>query len=115
MKEAIDRRDTGGRDPALYAARALESTIKIICGAKGWTHGGEKGAHNYIDNLASKRAGYLVGWEAEFLKAYFTKIRNPLGHGPGDQPMPVLSAEQTTFAIEAAMVWIKSLIARSSI
>jgi AbiJ N-terminal domain 4 len=30
MKEAIDLRDTQGRDPAFYAAKALESTIKII-------------------------------------------------------------------------------------
>ena len=37
MKEAIDRRDSGGRDPAFYAAKALESTIKIISDAKGWT------------------------------------------------------------------------------
>jgi hypothetical protein len=60
MKEAIDRRDNGDRDPAFYAARALESTIKIISDTKGWIHGGEKGAHNYIDNLASKRAGRLL-------------------------------------------------------
>lgn len=53
MKEAVDLRDTGGRDPAWYAARALESTIKIISDEKGWTHGGEKGAHNFIDNLVS--------------------------------------------------------------
>lgn len=31
MAEAIDRRDTAGRDPSFYAAKALESTIKIIC------------------------------------------------------------------------------------
>ena len=30
MKEALDQRDSGARDPAFYAARALESTIKII-------------------------------------------------------------------------------------
>jgi hypothetical protein len=115
MKEAVDRRDTGGRDPAFYAARALESTIKIISNAKEWTHGGEKGAHNFIDNLAAKRAGFLADWEAEFLKAYFTKIRNPLGHGPGDQPMSALSPEQTTFAVETAMVWIKALVRRASL
>jgi hypothetical protein len=113
MKEAIDRRDAQGRDPALYAARALESAIKIISGDKGWTNGAEKGPHNFIDNLASKRAGYISDWEADFLKAYFTKIRNPLGHGPGDKPMPMLTVEQTNFAIETAMVWIKSLISRS--
>lgn len=41
MKEAVDRRDDGSRDPALYAVRALESTIKIISEDKGWTHGKE--------------------------------------------------------------------------
>jgi hypothetical protein len=30
FKETVDLRDTRGRDPALYAARALESTIKIF-------------------------------------------------------------------------------------
>jgi hypothetical protein len=30
VKEAIDLRDTDGRDPAFYAARALESTVKIV-------------------------------------------------------------------------------------
>lgn len=115
MKEAIDRRDTGGRDPAFYAACALESTIKIISTAKGWTHGNEKGAHNFIDNLGSKKAGFIDQWEVDALKWYFTKIRNPLGHGPGDQPMVALSPEQTTFAIESAMMWIKSLIRRSSL
>lgn len=43
MAEALDRRDTGGRDPAFYAAKALESTIKIICEDKGWVTGKEKG------------------------------------------------------------------------
>jgi hypothetical protein len=35
IKEALDQRDTGGRDPAFYAARGLESTIKIICAERG--------------------------------------------------------------------------------
>lgn len=35
MKEAFDRRDNEGRDPAFYAARALESTLKIISEKKG--------------------------------------------------------------------------------
>src|SRR5262245_7759262 len=42
MKEALDRRDANDRDPAFYAARALESTIKVISDRKGWTRGGEK-------------------------------------------------------------------------
>jgi hypothetical protein len=112
MKEALDLRDSGGRDPAFYAARALESTIKIISGEKGWTRGGEKGAHNFIDNLAAKGNAFIAGWEAESLKGYFTKVRNPFGHGPGQEPMPTLSAEQTDWAIETAMSWVKSLIRR---
>jgi hypothetical protein len=112
MKEAIDRRDTNGRDPAFYAARALESAIKILSNEKGLTHEKEKGAHNYIDNLTVKRAGILTEWEGEALKAFFTKVRNTLGHGPGSEDMPSLTATQTDWAIEIAMVWIKSLLKR---
>ena len=57
MKDAIDRRDTGVRDPSLYAAKALESTIKIISKEKSWTIGNEGGAHAYIDNLCNKKRG----------------------------------------------------------
>lgn len=114
MKEAVDRRDTNGRDPAWYAARALESAIKIISSANGWASGNERGAHSYIDKLSSRNAAFLEKWEADFLKSYFTLIRNPHGHGPGDQPMVQLTAEQNTFAIEVAMVWIKMLIQRFS-
>lgn len=113
MKEALDRRDAGGRDPALYAARALESTIKIISGEKGWTHGKEKGAHNFIDNLLSKGNGRFIEiWEAEALKGFFTSVRNPLGHGPGGEPMPSLTNPQTDWAIAFCMAWIRSLIVR---
>ncbi len=113
MKEALDRRDNDGRDPALYATHALESTIKIVSDDKGWTHGGEKGAHGYINNLASKKNGrFLADWESEALKAIFTKVRNPFGHGPGKEEMPSLSLQQTDWAIETCMVWIKSIIKR---
>lgn len=115
MKEAIDRHDTGGRDAAFYAARALESTIKLISSEKGWSTGNERGAHNYIDNLASKSALFLKAWEADVLKSYFTNIRNPLSHGPGSQPMVAITHEETSFAIENAMVWIKALIRRASL
>ncbi len=113
MKEAIDRRDNGDRDPAFYAARALESTIKIVSDKNGWSHGGEKGAHNYIDNLGSKNAGlFITDWEREALKNFFSHIRNPLGHGPGSKEMPALGPQQNDWAIEYCMSWIKSLIRR---
>jgi len=110
MKEAIDLRDMGGRDPAFYAARSLESTIKIISGEKQLTTGKEKGAHNYIDNL--RGAKLIEVWEMEALKDFFTKVRNPFGHGPGAAPMPSLTDHQTNWAIENSMIWIKSLIRR---
>ncbi|MDN4982207.1 hypothetical protein QY049_03075 [Bradyrhizobium sp. WYCCWR 13022] len=110
MKEAIDLRDTGGRDPALYAARSLESAIKIISGEKRLTRGSEKGASNYIDNLVG--AKLIEVWEMEALKHFFTKVRNPFGHGPGAAPMPSLTDHQTSWAIENSMIWIKSLIRR---
>lgn len=114
MKEALDQRDSGARDPAFYAARALESTIKIISNQRGLTHGGEKGAHNYIDNLASKNAAYIEPWEGETLKHFFTKVRNPMGHGPGSGAMTALNEHQTMWAIEFCMTWIKSLIQRDN-
>ena len=110
MKEAIDLRDTGGRDPAFYAARSLESTIKIISDEKQLTTGKEKGAHNYIDNLMG--AKLIEVWEMETLKDFFKKVRNPFSHGPGAAPMPSLSEHQTNWAIETSMIWIKSLIRR---
>lgn len=115
MLEAVDRRDTNGRDPALYAAKALESVIKIISDDKGWTRGRERGAGNYIDNLVAERNGsrFIDVWEKDILTAYFGKVRNPLGHGPGGEPMPSLSKEQTNWAIESGMSWCKSLIERS--
>ncbi|KAB2781196.1 AbiJ-NTD4 domain-containing protein [Brucella anthropi] len=112
MKEALDRRDSNGRDPAFYAARALESTIKIISDSKKLTHGKEKGAHNYIENLASKANSFILPWEGECLKHFFTNVRNPFGHGAGSAEMPSLSPAQTAWAIEFSMSWIKSLIAR---
>lgn len=113
MKEAIDLRDSNGRDPSLYAAKALESTIKIISAEKKWTRGSEKGAHNYIDNLSSKKNGkFIDAWESDTLKSFFTSVRNPLGHGPGNEVMPTLTPQQTNWAIETCMSWIKSLVKR---
>ncbi len=113
MKEALDRRDSNDKDPAIFAAKALESAIKIVSDTKGWTRGTETGAAQYIDNLVSKANGsYLAVWEGEILKDYFRKVRNPVGHGPGLEPMPELTLAQTDWAIEAAMSWVRTLVRR---
>jgi len=110
MKEALDRRDSGGRDPAFYSAKALESTIKIISELKGWTTGRERGAHNFIEHLAEN--GFIEPWESDAMKHFFTKVRNPFGHGPGSADMVVLTGQQTQWAIETCMSWTKTLIER---
>ena len=113
MVEALDLRDSGGRDPSWYAAKALESTIKIISKEKGWNQGEEKGAVNFIDNLAAKKNGHFIAaWESESMKQFFKHVRNPFGHGAGSDDMPKLSDQQTNWAIEFCMTWVKSLIER---
>lgn len=113
IKEAIDRRDSSDRTAAFHAVCALESAIKIISDTKGWTTGKEKGGSNYIDNLVSQKNGrFIEVWESEMLKAMFGDVRNPFAHGPGQAPMPKLSDEQTDWAIDTSMSWIKSLIRR---
>lgn len=113
MKEALDRRDSNDKDPAIFAAKALESAIKIVSDTRGWTRGTETGAAQYIDNLVSKANGsYLTVWEGEMLKDYFRKVRNSVGHGPGSEPMPELSLVQTDWAIETAMSWVRTLVRR---
>jgi hypothetical protein len=114
MNEALDRRDGGAGDAAWYACKALESAIKIISDEKGWTRGTEKGAHNYIENLAAERAGvrYIDTFEMDVLKPYFTQVRNRFGHGPGKDPMPNFTAAQTDWAIEFAMTWVRTLARR---
>ena len=113
MNEALDLRDSGAKDPAYHAAKALESVIKIISDDKQWTSGNEKGAANYIDNLVSQKNGkFIHPWEADILKEYFKKVRNPMGHGSGSSEMPVLTKQQCDWAIENAMSWSRALIDR---
>lgn len=113
MRQAFTQRDIGGPDPAFYAARALESAIKVISNLNGWSTGGEKGAANYIDNLVSQRSGrFIEVWEGDALKHFFGKVRNPTAHGAGDADQPRLSRHQTAWAIEFCMIWIKGLVGR---
>jgi len=112
MKEALDLRDSDGRDPAFYAARALESTIKIISDKNCWTTGNERGASNFIDNLAAKKNAFIAPWEGQSLKSFFSDVRNPLGHGAGSAEMPSLTRSQTEWAIEYCMIWVKALVRR---
>ena len=112
MKEAIDLRDSNGRDPAFYAAKALESTVKIISDEKDWTSGEEKGPQQYLDNLGAKKGKFINQWEQKSLKEFFSKVRNPFAHGPGNDQMPELTPQETDWAIGFCMIWIVSLIRR---
>ncbi len=112
MLEAVHRYDTGGRDPALYAAKALESMIKIVCSDKALITGNEKGAAAFLSHLAGSKSGpVLIKDEHEELLSMF-RIRNDHGHGPGTAPMPNLSSQQELRYVHSAMVWIHSLSKR---
>ena len=113
MAESIDRRDTGGRDPSFYAAKALESTIKIICTVKKWETGNEKGVSDYLNHLEAKANGpFVEGWERQSMQRFYTDVRNDLGHGPGSAQMPNFAPQQVDHTIEFCMSWVKSLIKR---
>lgn len=113
MAEAIDRRDTAGRDPSFYAAKALESTIKIICDVRKWTTGKEKGVSDFLNHLDNKVNGaFIEGWERQSMQRFYSDVRNDLGHGPGSKDMPILTPQQIDQTIEFCMSWIKSLIKR---
>lgn len=113
MAEAIDRRDTGGRDPSFYAAKALESTIKIVCEVKKWTTGNEKGVSDFLNHLESKVNGaFIDGWERQSMQRFYSDVRNDLGHGPGSKDMPNFTSQQIDQTIEFCMSWVKSLIKR---
>lgn len=113
MAEAIDRRDTAGRDPSFYAAKALESTIKIICEVKKWTTGNEKGVSDFLSHLERKANGvFIEGWERQSIQRFYSDVRNDLGHGPGSKDMPNFTPQQIDQTIEFCMSWIKSLINR---
>ncbi len=116
MKESLDERDRGDRNSVSNALNALESTIKTISNDKGWTTGNERGAANYIDNLVKERSGsrFIQVWEKEVLITLFGEIRNQFGHGPASgQSLPSLLPQQTAWAIDSCMIWIKSLIRRA--
>ncbi|MCF5732957.1 hypothetical protein GIV17_01850 [Pseudomonas syringae] len=113
MAEAIDRRDTGGRDPLFYAAKSLESTIKIICEVKNWAKGTEKGVSDFLNHLESKANGpFIEAWERQSIQRFYTDVRNDLGHGPGSKEMPNFTPQQIDQTIEFCMSWVKSLINR---
>lgn len=111
METAFRQRDTGGPNAALMAARAFESTIKIISDQRGATTGKERGAAAFVDTLL--RAQFIDGWEANLFKRFFAEVRNPEAHGAGSAPQPSLSDPQTTWAMEFCMISIKGLIRRT--
>lgn len=111
MEEAFRQRDIGGPNVALLAARAFESAIKIVSDRRGYTHGKERGAAMYIDNLVAKDR-FIDVWESNLFKRFFAEVRNPEAHGAGSASQPALSDHQTAWALEFCMISIKSLIRR---
>ncbi|MBX3486658.1 MAG: hypothetical protein KF798_01990 [Candidatus Paracaedibacteraceae bacterium] len=109
MLTAFDRYESRERDSAFYAAKALESMIKIICKEKKIKSGNEKTANAYLNTLSSKQV--IIKDEFDELTALF-RIRNWHGHGLGDEVMPKLTMEQELRFIHSAMLWIYNLSQR---
>ncbi|NQE65345.1 hypothetical protein [Caulobacter sp. RHG1] len=113
MKAAVEHLDRTDQDAVVHALCALESAIKILSDDHGWSTGKERGAANFIDNLAGERSSaFIARWEADALRALYRDIRNPRSHGGGSAPPAPLSAAQLKWVVETAMGWIKSLVTR---
>jgi len=111
MKEALDRRDKRDRTSAFHAVCALESCMKIVFNRIVPDAPKTPYGHGLVDQLA-KDERFLAKWEADMLKSMFSDVRNPFAHGPGKGDMPEFSPEQTQWAIDTSMSWIKSLVRR---
>lgn len=59
-RQTLDLHDAGGPNPALYAARSLESAVKIVSTGPCWLTGRERGAAQVIDTLVSRKNGGLL-------------------------------------------------------
>jgi len=112
IKISFKRLNSNENDAAFYSMRALESCIKIISDDLKLATGKERGAFNYIDTLGSKKVKFIDKWEVDSLKLLFKEIRNPLGHGPGNDEVISLNRYQEKCICDLALVWIKSLISR---
>lgn len=115
VKEALAQLDANQTDPAFYAvARALESTIKIISDQKGWTHGREKGIHDYIDNLGSATNGAFINEsESGMFKYLFTEVQHLAGYGDGSLDTHLLRRPHIKKLAACSIIqWITSLIQR---
>nr|RDS93351.1 hypothetical protein DWF04_22970 [Cereibacter sphaeroides f. sp. denitrificans] len=113
MNHALTASSTGGKDPAFYAGRALESTVKIVCEMTGRSTGREKGAAAIVDSLVRKDSvRFIEPWEADVLKHFFSNIRNPTAHGPGSKERLLLSSSQEEWIVDFCMIWVKSLVSR---
>lgn len=111
MKDAIDHRDKGLTDSGFHAAKSLESAIKVISGERGLTTGKEKGAVNFVENIAKESPKKLLqAWQAESIRLIFSKVRNPQGHGAGTSPRNDPSDNDSDWMITNCMSWIRWLV-----
>ena len=104
------------------ASREIDSTNTVLDGGGTDTVLAlvSRGAAKFSVEGLTLQDGYALtvddgggAWvQGDALKAFFTEIRNPFGHGPGSAEMPELLATQTNWAIDNCMSWIKSLVKR---
>ena len=109
LLDAFNLYEKRGRDPALYAAKALESMIKITCKEQQISKGTETTANHYVITLYNHRI--IIDHEKEELTSMF-RIRNSHAHGSGDEIIPQLTMEQELRFLHSCMIWIYTLSKR---
>lgn len=109
FKAALDRlREGKTKDAATEATKALESTVKCICVARGWNYPLNANAKQLFDVIAGN--GLVPTWvENGFIAA--ATIRNKRSaHGQGKDPQP-LAPHLAELAVNLAASHIVALIA----
>lgn len=107
LERAIMERDKGIGDPALSAAKALESVLGRIIEVHDIETKRNGGAAHLLDKIC--QFGLISDWEREMFKSFYRDVRNPLSHGAAGQ-IPVLSNQQNEWAIRFCIIAIARLL-----
>lgn len=97
------------KEAATEATKALESTIKCICTARGWTYPPNATAKPLFDVLVAQ--GFAESWmEGSFLGCANIRNKTAAAHGQGPMPMPMHS-HRAQLAVNLAASVIVALLA----
>lgn len=110
FEQALEHARSGNtKEAATEATKALESTIKCICAARGWTYPPNATAKPLFDVLVAQ--GFAESWmEGIFLGCANIRNKAAAAHGQGPMPMPMHS-HRAQLAVNLAASAIVALLA----